>query len=192
MDKQTTVLIMIDGYGKSAEKEGNAVANANKPNIDMLMKKYPNANVDAGGINVGLPENGNGNSETGYSNIGSGRVIEQSITAINKSIESGDFFSVNEFTKAIQNCKENSTKLHLLGLLSDGGIHSHERHLFALLELAKRKGLDEVYVHCFMDGVDTLPASGENYIQKLEEKMKEKGVGKIATIVWIKITIGIG
>ena len=123
-----------------------------------------------------------GNSEVGHTNIGAGRIVYQELTRITKSIEDGDFFSIPEFVEAVENCKANNKKLHILGLLSDGGVHSHERHLYGLLELAKRKGLENVYVHCFMDGRDTLPASGEGYIQKLEEKMKEKGVGKIATI----------
>ena len=118
----------------------------------------------------------------GHTNIGAGRIVYQELTRITKSIEDGDLFSIPEFVAAIENCKKNNSKLHIMGLLSDGGVHSHIRHLFALLELAKRKDFEEVYVHCFMDGRDTPPASGETYIAELEEKMKEKGVGKIATI----------
>lgn len=183
MNKQATVLLIIDGFGESTKKDGNAIINASKPNIDKLTKQSPYAILKASGVDVGLPEGTIGNSEAGYTNIGAGKVVEQNITKINQSIETGDFFSIEEFSKAIENCKKNNSKLHLMGLLSDGGIHSHERHLYALLELAKRKGLDEVYVHCFMDGRDSLPASGENYIQKLEEKMHEKDLGKIATII---------
>ena len=131
------------------------------------------------GESVGLPEGQMGNSEVGHTNIGAGRIVYQDLTRITKSIEDGDFFSIPEFTQAIENCKKNNSKLHIIGLVSDGGVHSHQRHLYALLELAKRKGFEDVFVHCLTDGRDTLPASGEGYIQKLEEKMKEKGVGKI-------------
>lgn len=182
MGKKVTMLMILDGFGKNPIEEGNAVAKANKPNIDKLMMTCPTAEVYASGEAVGLPEGQMGNSEVGHTNIGAGRIVYQELTRITKSIEDGDFFSIPEFVEAVENCKTNNKKLHILGLLSDGGVHSHERHLYGLLELAKRKGLEDVYVHCFMDGRDTLPASGEGYIQKLEEKMKEKGVGKIATI----------
>ncbi len=182
MNKKVTMLMILDGFGKNPNKEGNAVENAKKPNIDKLMRTCPTAEVYASGKSVGLPEGQMGNSEVGHTNIGAGRIVYQELTRITKSIEDGDFFSIKEFSDAVENCKKNNTKLHIIGLLSDGGVHSHERHLYALLELAKRKGLDNVFVHCFMDGRDTLPASGEGYIQKLEEKMKEKGVGKIASI----------
>ncbi len=182
MGKKVTMLMILDGFGKNPIEEGNAVAKANKPNIDKLMMTCPTAEVYASGEAVGLPEGQMGNSEVGHTNIGAGRIVYQELTRITKSIEDGDFFSIPEFVEAVENCKTNNKKLHILGLLSDGGVHSHERHLYGLLELAKRKGIEDVYVHCFMDGRDTLPASGEGYIQKLEEKMKEKGVGKIATI----------
>ena len=123
-----------------------------------------------------------GNSEVGHTNIGAGRIVYQELTRITKSIEDGDFFSNQELLAAIENCKNNNSKLHILGLLSDGGVHSHNRHLYGLLELAKRRDFENVYVHCFLDGRYTPPASAENYIQELEEKMKEKGVGKIASI----------
>jgi 2,3-bisphosphoglycerate-independent phosphoglycerate mutase len=129
-----------------------------------------------------LPEGQMGNSEVGHTNIGAGRIVYQDLTRITKSIADGDFFSIKELSDAIENCKKNNSKLHIMGLLSDGGVHSHMRHLFAILEFAKRKDFENVYVHCFMDGRDTPPTSGESYIAKLEEKMKEKGVGKIATI----------
>ena len=182
MSKKVTMLMILDGFGKNPNKEGNAVANAKKPNIDKLMMTCPTAEVYASGPSVGLPEGQMGNSEVGHTNIGAGRIVYQDLTRITKSIEDGDFFSIKEFTEAIENCKKNNSKLHILGLLSDGGVHSHQRHLYALLELAKRKDFENVYVHCFLDGRDTLPASAEGYIQKLEEKMKEKGVGKIATL----------
>lgn len=182
MSKQLTMLMILDGFGKNPKKEGNAVARAKKPNIDKLMMTCPTAEVYASGKAVGLPDGQMGNSEVGHTNIGAGRIVYQELTRITKSIEDGDFFSIPEFVEAIENCKKNNTKLHIIGLVSDGGVHSHQRHLYGLLELAKRRGLDDVFVHCFMDGRDTLPASGEGYIQKLEEKMKEKGVGKIASI----------
>ncbi len=182
MGKKVTMLMILDGFGKNPKTEGNAVIGAKKPNIDNLMKTCPTAEVYASGQAVGLPDGQMGNSEVGHTNIGAGRIVYQELTRITKSIEDGDFFSVPEFVEAIENCKKNNSKLHIMGLLSDGGVHSHQRHLYALLELAKRKGLDDVFVHAFMDGRDTLPASGEGYIQKLEEKMKEKGVGKIATL----------
>ncbi len=181
--KKTTMLMILDGFGENGNTTGNAIANANKPNIDKLMMTCPKANVYASGAAVGLPEGQMGNSEVGHTNIGAGRIVYQDLTRITKSIEDGDFFSIPELVDAIENCKKNNTKLHIMGLVSDGGVHSHQRHLYALLELAKRRGMDNnVFIHCFMDGRDTLPAAGEGYIQKLEDKIKEKGVGKIATI----------
>ena len=182
MSKKVTMLMILDGFGKNPNKEGNAVANAKKPNIDKLMMTCPTAEVYASGPSVGLPEGQMGNSEVGHTNIGAGRIVYQDLTRITKSIEDGDFFSIKEFSDAIENCKKNNSKLHIMGLLSDGGVHSHQRHLYGLLELAKRKDFEDVYVHCFMDGRDTPPASGEGYVAKLEEKMKEKGIGKIASI----------
>ena len=182
MSKQLTMLMILDGFGKNPKKEGNAVAGAKKPNIDKLMMTCPTAEVYASGKAVGLPDGQMGNSEVGHTNIGAGRIVYQDLTRITKSIEEGEFFSIKELTSAIDNCKRHNSKLHIMGLLSDGGVHSHIRHLYALLELAKRKDFEDVYVHCFLDGRDTPPASGESYILQLEEKMKEKGVGKIATI----------
>ena len=182
MDNKLTMLMILDGFGENNQSEGNAVKLANTPNIDKLMKKYPTTKIAASGLAVGLPEGQMGNSEVGHTNIGAGRVVYQELTRITKSIEDGDFFSNEEFVKAIENCKKNNSKLHILGLVSDGGVHSHNRHLYGLLEMAKRRDFEDVYVHCFLDGRDTPPASAENYIQDLEEKMKEKGVGKIASI----------
>jgi len=182
MENKLTMLMILDGFGINEGIEGNAVKLANTPNIDKLLKTCPNNILHTSGLHVGLPEGQMGNSEVGHTNIGAGRIVYQDLTRITKSIEDGDFFSVAEFVEAIENCKKHKSKLHILGLLSDGGVHSHIRHLFALLELAKRKDFEDVYVHCFMDGRDTPPTSGEGYIEKLEEKMKEKGVGKIASI----------
>ena len=182
MDKKTTMLMILDGFGINENENGNAVKLANTPNIDKLMKTCPTTEIYTSGLKVGLPEGQMGNSEVGHTNIGAGRIVYQELTRITKSIEDGDFFSIPEFIEAIENCKKNNSKLHIMGLLSDGGVHSHMRHLFGLLELAKRKDFEEVYVHCFLDGRDTPPASAEGYIMKLQEKMKEKGVGKIASI----------
>ena len=180
--KKVTMLMILDGFGYNEKEEGNAIKLANTPNIDKLMKKYPTTKIKPSGLAVGLPEGQMGNSEVGHTNIGAGRIIYQDLTKITKSIEDGDFFTNEEFVEAIENCKKNNSKLHILGLLSDGGVHSHNRHLYGLLEMAKRRDFENVYVHCFLDGRDTPPASAENYILELEEKMKEKGIGKIATI----------
>ena len=182
MKDKLTMLMILDGFGINEKKEANAVKLANTPNIDKLMKTCPTTQIHTSGLDVGLPEGQMGNSEVGHTNIGAGRIVYQELTRITKSIEDGDFFSNPEFSKAIENCKKYNSKLHVMGLLSDGGVHSHIRHLYGILELAKRKDFENVYVHCFMDGRDTPPASGENYISSLEEKMKEKGIGKIATI----------
>ncbi len=182
MSKELTMLMILDGYGINENEKGNAISVANTPVMDKLMKQNPNTIIKTSGLDVGLPEGQMGNSEVGHTNIGAGRIVYQELTRITKSIEDGDFFSITEFVKAIDNCKKNKTKLHIMGLLSDGGVHSHIRHLYAILELAKRKDFEDVYVHCFLDGRDTPPASAESYIVKLEKKMAEKGVGKIASI----------
>lgn len=182
MNRKPVMLMILDGFGINENEKANAIKLANTPNIDKLMKTWPTTQIHTSGLDVGLPEGQMGNSEVGHTNIGAGRVVYQDLTRITKSIEDGDFFSIKELTSAIENCKKNNSKLHIIGLLSDGGVHSHIRHLYAILELAKRKDFEEVYVHCFLDGRDTPPASGEGYIAKLEEKMKEKGVGKIASV----------
>ena len=183
MDKKTTMLMILDGFGINEKEEGNAIKMANIPNIKRILKQYPNTILHTSGLDVGLPEVQMGNSEVGHTNIGAGRIVYQELTRITKSIEDGDFFSIPELVTAIENCKKNHSKLHIMGLVSDGGVHSHQRHLFALLELAKRKDFEDVYVHCFLDGRDTSPASAEGYLAELEAKMSEKGVGKIATIM---------
>ncbi len=177
------MLMIIDGFGINPETNGNAVKLAKTPTLDKLMKQCPNTIIHTSGLDVGLPDGQMGNSEVGHTNIGAGRIVYQELTRITKSIEDGDFFSIPEFVTAIENCKKNKSKLHIMGLLSDGGVHSHIRHLYGLLELAKRKGFEDVYVHCFLDGRDTPPASAEGYITELEKKMNEKGVGKIASIM---------
>ncbi len=183
MKNKLTMLMILDGFGENSNDKANAVKMASTPNLDKFMKMYPMTNIYTSGLDVGLPEGQMGNSEVGHTNIGAGRIVYQELTRITKSIESGDFFSIPEFNEAIENCNKNKSDLHIMGLLSDGGVHSHIRHLYALLELAKRKGIENVYVHCFLDGRDTPPASAETYITKLEEKMKEKEIGKIATIM---------
>ena len=180
--KKVTMLMILDGFGINESEEANAVKLAKTPNIDLLMKKYPTTKIMPSGLAVGLPEGQMGNSEVGHTNIGAGRIVYQELTRITKSIEDGDFFTNEEFVAAIENCKKHNSKLHILGLVSDGGVHSHNRHLYGLLEMAKRRDFENVYVHCFLDGRDTPPASGENYIMDLQEKMKEKGIGKIATL----------
>ncbi len=182
MNNKLTMLMILDGFGENENEKANAVKIANTPNLDKLRKICPTTKIYTSGLNVGLPDGQMGNSEVGHTNIGAGRIVYQELTRITKSIEDGDFFSVPEFNSAVENCKKNNSNLHIMGLLSNGGVHSHIRHLYALLELAKRKGIENVYVHCFLDGRDTPPASAENYIVKLEEKMKEKDIGKIASI----------
>ena len=182
MKDKVTMLMILDGFGDNPNKDGNAIKLANTPNIDKLIKKYPNTDIYTSGKYVGLPDGQMGNSEVGHTNIGAGRIVYQELTRITKSIEDGDFFSNQELIAAIENCKKNNSKLHILGLVSDGGVHSHIRHLYGLLELAKRRDFEDVYVHCFLDGRDTPPASAEGYIIKLQEKMQEKGIGKIASI----------
>ena len=182
MDRKPIMLMILDGFGENENEKANAIKAAKTPNIDKLMKTCPTTRIFTSGLNVGLPEGQMGNSEVGHTNIGAGRIVYQELTRITKEIEDGDFFSIKEFSEAIENCKKNNSNLHVMGLLSDGGVHSHIRHLYALLELAKRKDFENVYIHCFLDGRDTPPASGESYVIKLEEKIKEKGVGKIATI----------
>ncbi|MCR4956466.1 MAG: 2,3-bisphosphoglycerate-independent phosphoglycerate mutase [Lachnospiraceae bacterium] len=182
MNKKPVVLMVLDGYGLDDCKEGNAIAMANTPVMDTLMKQYPFAKGNASGSYVGLPDGQMGNSEVGHMNIGAGRIIYQDLTRITKAIQDGDFFKNEKLIQAINNCKENGSDLHLWGLLSDGGVHSHITHLYGLLEMAKREGLDRVYVHAFLDGRDTPPASGKDYIEQLEDKMAELGVGKIASI----------
>ena len=182
MDKKVTMLMILDGFGLNENDKANAVKMANMPNWEKILKQNPNTTIKTSGLDVGLPEGQMGNSEVGHTNIGAGRLIYQDFTRITKSIQDGDFFTIPELTNAIENCKKNNSKLHIIGLLSDGGVHSHTRHLYAILELAKRKDFEEVYVHCFLDGRDTPPASAEGYIVDLEKIMAEKGVGKIASI----------
>ncbi len=182
MSKKPTVLMILDGFGLNEREDGNAVAQGSTPVIDRLKKEYPFVKGYASGLAVGLPDGQMGNSEVGHLNMGAGRIVYQELTRITKEIEDGTFFQNEALLHAVANCKEHNSDLHLYGLVSDGGVHSHNTHLYGLLELAKREGLQNVYVHCFMDGRDTPPASGKGYIQELVDKMAEIGVGKIATI----------
>ncbi len=183
MAKKPVVLAILDGYGLSKYEEGNAVFSANTPNLDKYMKEAPNTIIYASGMDVGLPDGQMGNSEVGHTNIGAGRIVYQELTRITKAISDGDFFENEAFIKACENCKKNDSALHMMGLMSDGGVHSHITHLFGLLELAKRNGLQKVYVHCFMDGRDVSPTSGAGFVAELQVKMKEIGVGKVATVM---------
>ena len=182
MSKKPTVLLIMDGFGLNDRHEANAVYEANTPNIDKLMEKCPFVKGNASGLAVGLPDGQMGNSEVGHLNMGAGRIVYQELTRITKAIQDGDFFDNKAFLEAVENCKKNNSTLHLYGLLSDGGVHSHNTHLYALLELAKRQGLTGVCVHCFLDGRDTAPTSGKDFIVELEAIIKEIGVGQIASI----------
>ena len=175
-------LIILDGFGCREETAGNAVAQAHKPNFDKLWNDYPHELLTASGEAVGLPDGQMGNSEVGHLNIGAGRIVYQNLTRIHKSIKDGDFFENAAFLEAVMNAKDNGKALHVMGLLSDGGVHSHYEHLFALLRLAKQQGLSEVYVHGFLDGRDVGPKTALRYIEETEKHMKEIGIGRFASI----------
>ena len=182
MSKKPVVLMVLDGYGLSDRTEGNAIAMANTPVMDKLMKEYPFVKGNASGLYVGLPDGQMGNSEVGHMNIGAGRIIYQDLTRITKAIEDGEFYKNEELLAAMENCKKNNSDLHLFGLLSDGGVHSHISHIYGLLEMAKKNGVSNVYVHAFLDGRDTPPASAKGFVETLENKMAEIGVGKVASL----------
>lgn len=182
MSKRPTVLMILDGYGLNEKQDANAIALAKTPVMDKLMKEYPFVKGYASGMAVGLPDGQMGNSEVGHINMGAGRIVYQELTRITKEIQDGDFFKNEAFLAAVENCKKNGSALHLFGLLSDGGVHSHNTHLYGLLELAKKNGLDKVYVHAFLDGRDTAPTSGKGFVEELEAKMKEIGIGKVASV----------
>ncbi len=183
MSKKPVVLMILDGYGLNSKAECNAVAMGKTPVIDGLMKDYPFVKGNASGMAVGLPDGQMGNSEVGHLNMGAGRIVYQELTRITKEIQDGTFFENPALLAAVENCKKNNSALHFMGLLSDGGVHSHNTHLYGLLELAKRNGLEKVYVHCFLDGRDTPPASGKDYAIALADEMKKIGVGKIASVM---------
>jgi len=182
MSKKPVMLMILDGFGLGKEYEGNAVYLARKPNYDKIVAKYPHSTLHASGLYVGLPEGQMGNSEVGHLNIGSGRIVYQELTRISKEINEGNFFKKEEFLNAIAHAKEHGSKLHLIGLVSDGGVHSHNTHLYALLELMKQQDFNDVYIHAILDGRDVPPTIGSKHLKELEAKIKEIGVGKIATV----------
>jgi 2,3-bisphosphoglycerate-independent phosphoglycerate mutase len=180
--KKPVALIIMDGFGLETNDTGNAVKMANTPNIDLLMKEYPTSTLKASGLAVGLPDGQMGNSEVGHMNIGAGRIVYQSLTRINKAIEDGSFYKNEVYLDAIDHVKANDSKLHVMGLLSDGGVHSHIKHIMALLDLAKKQGVKETYVHALLDGRDVPPDSSPLYIQELLDYMKEIDYGQFATV----------
>jgi len=180
--KKPVALIILDGFGISNSDLGNAVKAAKLPNYNRYLNQFPHTTIEASGLAVGLPEGQMGNSEVGHLNIGAGRIVYQELTRISKEIREGDFFENSAFNDAMTNAIEKGKKLHLMGLLSDGGVHSHIEHLFALLELAKKRGVVDVYLHCFLDGRDTPPTSALGYMMQLQNKLQELGVGKVATV----------
>jgi 2,3-bisphosphoglycerate-independent phosphoglycerate mutase len=182
MAKSPIALIIMDGYGINENTEGNAVYEANTPNLDSYFKNYPNSQLKASGLSVGLPDGQMGNSEVGHTNIGAGRVVYQMLVKITKDIEDGVFFENKAIKETMQAAKEGGHALHLMGLLSDGGVHSHIKHLFGLLEMAKKIGLEKVYIHSFHDGRDVPPTSGVEYMQQLVDEIKRIGIGKVATL----------
>ncbi len=180
--KKPLVLMILDGFG-IAPTEGNAIAAAKKPNLDKIFAENPHTQIGASGMDVGLPDGQMGNSEVGHTNIGAGRIVYQELTRITKSAQDGEMDKNEALVKAMKNAKENGKALHFMGLLSDGGVHSHNSHLYALLEMAKRMGLEKVFIHCFMDGRDVPPSSGKDYVAELLKKLEEIGVGKVATVM---------
>ena len=180
--KKPLALIIMDGFGLRQETEGNAIAAARHPNLDRLWATCPHTQIGASGMDVGLPDGQMGNSEVGHTNMGAGRIVYQELTRITKSIEEGEYLSNPVLLHAMENAKKPGAALHLMGLLSDGGVHSHIRHLFGLIEMAKKMGVEKVYVHCFMDGRDVPPTSGAGYIEELQKELDKIGTGKIATV----------
>lgn len=180
--KKPVVLTIMDGFGINAPDSGNAIAAAKTPRLDSIFSNCPTTQIGASGMDVGLPDGQMGNSEVGHTNIGAGRVVYQELTRITKAISDGDFFENPAFLAAVENCKQHDSALHLMGLLSDGGVHSHIEHLYALVELARREGLERVYIHALLDGRDVPPASAADYIEQCNARLAEIGVGKVATV----------
>ncbi len=175
-------LIIMDGFGINSDSYGNAIAAANKPNLDRYFKEYPNTTIGASGLDVGLPDGQMGNSEVGHTNIGAGRIVYQMLVKISKDIKDGVFFENPALMKAMENCKAKGSALHLMGLLSPGGVHSHQEHMYGLLEMAKKNGIEKVYVHAFLDGRDVPPSSAAEYMEEAAGEMKKIGTGKVATV----------
>lgn len=183
MSKKPLCLMILDGFGIAPKTDGNAIFKAKTPNLDKYLETCPHTLINASGMDVGLPEGQMGNSEVGHTNIGAGRIVYQELTRITKSIKDGDFFENPVLIEAMENCRRNGTKLHLAGLLSDGGVHSHNTHLYALVDMAKKFGLEKVYIHALLDGRDVPPDSAAGYARELEKKLAETGVGSIATVM---------
>ncbi len=181
--KTPITLIIMDGFGIAPDTKGNAIRAARTPNLDKIMKDNAMCRLSASGLDVGLPDGQMGNSEVGHTNIGAGRVVFQELPRITKSIADGDFYENEALLGAVANCKKYDSAIHFMGLMSDGGVHSHNSHLWGLLELAKRNGLKKVYIHCFMDGRDVSPTSGADFVAEAVAKCKELGVGEVATVV---------
>ena len=183
MNKTPTTLIIMDGFGLRHETEGNAVAAAATPRLEQFFQEFAHTELSASGLDVGLPAGQMGNSEVGHTNIGAGRVVFQDLPRISKAIDDGSFFENPAYVRAMDACREHDSSLHLMGLLSDGGVHSHLEHLFALMKMARDRGLEKVYIHAFLDGRDVSPTSGADFVARTVEKCRELGVGKIATVM---------
>ena len=183
MNKTPTTLIIMDGFGLRHETEGNAVAAAATPRLEQFFQEFAHTELFASGLDVGLPAGQMGNSEVGHTNIGAGRVVFQDLPRISKAIDDGSFFENPAYVRAMDACREHDSSLHLMGLLSDGGVHSHLEHLFALMKMARDRGLEKVYIHAFLDGRDVSPTSGADFVARTVEKCRELGVGKIATVM---------
>ena len=181
--KKPLLLCIMDGFGINPEKTGNAVDIAKTPNLDRFFTQFPNTTLEASGMAVGLPDGQMGNSEVGHTNIGAGRIVYQELTRITKSIADGDFFENEALLAAVENCKKNDSAFHIMGLVSDGGVHSHNSHIYGIVELAKKCGLTKVFVHCFLDGRDVPPSSGKDFVEAMADELKKIGVGKIATVM---------
>ena len=176
------VLMILDGFGYNESDYGNAIRAAKMPNLDKIRETCPKTIIGASGLDVGLPDGQMGNSEVGHTNIGAGRIVYQPLMRITNAVRDGSFFENEALCSAMENCKKNGSALHILGLLSDGGVHSHLEHIFGLIDMAKANGLSKVYLHCFMDGRDVPPSSGKGYIEKLQAKLDETGTGRIASV----------
>src|SRR6516164_9268734 len=182
MRPKPLILIILDGWGYSPKTEANAIALARKPTYDRLLREYPNTLIHTSGPFVGLPDGQMGNSEVGHLNIGAGRIVHMDITRIDLMIQNGEFFTDPTLTAAMQHARTGERRLHIFGLVSDGGVHSQQAHLYALLKMAKQQGVERVLVHAFMDGRDTLPTNGAGYLEKLQQKMREYNSGRIASV----------